>query len=333
MAEKESTKDRGNLKLLYVYKILFECTDSEHSITMPQIQEKLNEYGFSAGRKAIYDYIDDLRALGADIISGMGKHAGYCLASRTFDLPELKLLADAIASSRFFTEKKAKELIQKLETLCSEHEAASIRRQVYIANRITTDNELIYYNVNEIHRAIAEKKKISFEYFDYDVRKHKQFREDLHICSPYALTWRDENYYLIAYYEKYNGISHFRVDKMEFVQILDEPAQRKPRGFRLADYLKSTFSMFSGEEEYVILRFTNKPYLVRAVIDRFGKQVNMRADDDDQHFMIRIPVRTSAPSAFFSWIFQFGTDVQIIEPTSLKEEYVKSLKAAAKANK
>ena len=332
MSEKESTKERGYLKILYLYKILFEHTDSEHAITMPQIQAMLKEYGFDAGRKAIYDYIDVLRELGADIISGMGKHAGYCLASRTFDLPELKLLADAIASSRFFTEKKAKELIQKLETLCSEHEATSIRRQVYIANRITTDNELIYYNVNEIHRAIAEKKKISFKYFDYDLKKHKKYREDLHICSPYALTWRDENYYLIAHYEKYNGISHFRVDKMEKVQILDEPAQKKPRDFKLSDYLKSTFSMFSGEEEDVILRFANKPHLIRAVIDRFGKQIVMRPDGDE-HFTIKIPVRTSAPSAFFSLIFQFGTEAQIIEPTSLKDEYVKSLKAAAKANK
>lgn len=332
MSDKEmrSSELGGRLKILYLYKILWEKTDSEHALTMPQIQDELKKYGVEAGRKAIYEYIDALREFGAEIDSGMGKSSGYSLASRTFDLPELKLLADAVASSRFFTEKKAKALVEKLETLCSEHEAGSIRRNVYIANRLTTDNERIYYNVNEIHRAIAEKRMITFKYFDYDIRKRKKYREGERVCSPYALTWSEEKYYLIAHYEKYGGITHFRVDRMENVQILDEPSHKMPRDFRLSEYMGSTFSMFSGEEETVKLRFDNS--LINAVIDRFGKQITL-VPDGDRHFTVKVPVRASSPSPFFGWLFQFGTEAQILAPETLRNEYVKMLNNTAKANK
>ena len=328
--ETEDSKQKGRLKILYLYKILWEKTDSEHALTMPQIQSELRKYGVEAGRKAIYDYMDALRMIGAEIDSGIGKGTTYSLAARTFDLPELKLLADAVASSRFFTERKAKELIRKLESLCSVYEAKSIRRQVYIANRMTTDNERIYYNVNEIHRAIAEKKMISFGYFDYDIRKRKKYREGTRVCSPYALTWNDEKYYLIAHYEKYGSISHFRVDRMENVRIMDAPAQKMPHDFKLSDYMGSTFSMFSGEVETVKLRFGNT--LVNAVIDRFGKQITIIPDGDD-HFTVKVPVRTSSPEPFFGWLFQFGTDAQILAPQSLRDDYVKALNSAAKAHK
>ena len=324
-------KDYGNkLKILYLYKILWEKTDSEHSLTMAQIQDELNEYGVDAGRKAIYEYIEALREFGADIESGMGKGASYCLSSRTFDLPELRLLADAVASSRFFTEKYAKELVGKLKTLCSKNEAGSLFCNIYIANRLTTDNERIYYNVNEINRAIAEKKQISFKYFDYDLRKRKKYRDGAHVCSPYALTWNDERYYLVAHYEKHGGLTNFRVDRMENVLILDEPAQKKPRGFKLSDYMGSTFSMFSGKEETVSLRFSNK--LIKVVLDRFGMSVSL-IPDGDEHFTVRVPVRTSSPEPFFGWLFQFGTDAQILSPQKLKKEYVDMLGKTAKANK
>lgn len=327
MAKTDQNKTSGAAKILYLYKILWENTDGEHVITMPQILEKLNEYGVSAGRKAVYEYIDILREFGVDIISGMGKNSGYCLGSREFELPELKLLADAVSSSRFFTEKKAKALIQKLESLCSVYEAKSIRRQVFIANRLTTDNERIYYNVNEIHRAIAEKRMISFDYFDYDIKKRKKYRGGKRCCSPYALTWNEERYYLIAHYEKYNDISHFRVDKMENVRILDTPSNKMPSGFKLSEYLKSTFSMFSGNVETVTLRFDNA--LINAVIDRFGKQITLYPDGET-HFTVRVPVRASTPEPFFGRLFQFGTNAQILAPQDLKARYLEMLENVSK---
>lgn len=316
------------LKILYLYKILFEQTDEYHAISMPQIIEQLEEYGFSAARKALYEDIEALRAFGVDIASGRGNRAGYAIIDRDFEIPELTLLADAVVCSPFFTEKKAKALIGKLESLCSVHEAARIERKVYTAGRESSDNERIYLNVDAIHRAIAEKKKITFRYFDYNIRKQKVYREGLRTCSPYALAWNEEKYYLIAHYEKYGGISHFRVDKMDSVEMTDEPCQKKPKDFKLSEYLRSTFSMFSGTEQEVVLLFENR--LTNAVIDRFGKSVKM-SRYDDEHFTVRVSVKTDNPETFFGWLFQFGTMARILAPAGLRKRYREALKAVLDA--
>ena len=307
------------LKILYLYKILLERTDEEHYITMPEIISQLSLYGITAARKALYEDIEALKVFGLDIVSGRGTNAGYQVVSRDFELPELKLLADAVSSSRFLTEKKSSELLKKLEKLTSIYEAKQIQRQVFIADRVKSGNERIYMNVDAVHRAIAEQKKISFKYFDYDINKKKRYRQGIRTCSPYALTWDDERYYLVAYYEKYDSISNFRVDRMENVEILPESAQKYPSGFNLSSYLNSTFSMFSGESEEVKLCFEQS--LINAVIDRFGKNVSI-FPDDDEHFTVRVQIKTEHPEPFFGWLFQFGTKVKIIAPFTLKEKYI-----------
>ena len=312
------------LKLFYLNKILFENTDEDHGLTMPQIIGKLEEYGIFAARKALYEDLEALRVAGADIIFESGKNAGYKMVSREFELPELKLLADAVSSSRFLTEKKSRELIQKLEGLTSVHQRKQIERQLYISNRVKSFNELIYYNVDTINQAIAEHKKISFKYFDYDIKKNKKFREGVRICSPYALTWESEMYYLIAYYEKYDSISNFRVDRMDRAVILEEKGELPPKGFNLTEYLNSTFSMFSGKSESVKLKFHSS--LANAVIDRFGKDVTFYPyPDDEEHFNITVQIKTETPEPFFGWLFQFGNKVHIISPEDLKEKYRKML--------
>lgn len=311
------------LKILYLYKILLEHTDEEHYITMPEIISQLELYGIKAARKALYDDIEALKIFGLDIISGRGSNAGYKVVNRDFELPELKLLADAVSSSRFLTECKSKELLKKLEKLTSIYEAKQIHRQIYIADRVKAINERIYINVDAIHRAIAERKKISFKYFDYDLNKKKCYRKGIRTCSPYALTWDDERYYLVAHYEKYDSISNFRVDRMECVEILNEPAQKYPEEFKLSAYLNSTFSMFSGEAEEVKLRFENS--LINAVIDRFGKKVTI-SPDGDEHFTVRVQIKTEHPEPFFGWLFQFSTKVKIVEPYALREKYREQLK-------
>ena len=311
------------LKILYLYKILLERTDEEHYITMPEIISQLSLYGITAARKALYEDIEALKVFGLDIVSGRGTNAGYQVVSRDFELPELKLLADAVSSSRFLTEKKSSELLKKLEKLTSIYEAKQIQRQVFIADRVKSGNERIYMNVDAVHRAIAEQKKISFKYFDYDINKKKRYRQGIRTCSPYALTWDDERYYLVAYYEKYDSISNFRVDRMENVEILPESAQKYPSGFNLSSYLNSTFSMFSGESEEVKLCFEQS--LINAVIDRFGKNVSI-FPDDDEHFTVQVQIKTEHPEPFFGWLFQFGTKVKIIAPFTLKEKYIEMLK-------
>ena len=310
------------LKILYLYKILLERTDEEHYITMPEIIKQLERYGISAGRKALYEDIEALKAFGLDIVSLKGRVSGYYAAGRDFELPELKLLADAVCSSRFLTEKKSNELLRKIEKLASVHEAKQIHRQVYVANRVKSMNERIYINVDVIHRAIAEGKQISFKYFDYNIEKKKKYRDGLRVCSPYAMTWDNERYYLIAFYEKYHSISNFRVDRMEGIEILDEPALKKPENFNIAEYMNSTFSMFSGELQEVKLRFRND--LVNIVFDRFGKDIFI-VPDGEEHFVVRVNVR--AEQTFLAWLFMFGTNVEILAPQNLKERYKEQLSA------
>ena len=312
------------LKILYLYKILLENTDEQHYLSMPEIIKQLESYGIVAERKALYEDIEALKSFGLDIVSLRGRTSGYYVASRDFELPELKLLADAVSSSRFLTEKKSAELLEKIENLSSIHEAKQIKRQVYVTNRVKAMNERIYLNVDVIHRAIAENKKIKFRYFDYNIQKKKTYREGSRVCSPYALAWDDERYYLIAYYDNRQSISNFRIDRMESVEILDENAVDKPEDFIVADYMNSSFSMFSGTTQDIKLRFDNQ--LINAVIDRFGKKITIIADGDS-HFTVRVKVKTEHPETFFGWLFQFGTMAEIIEPCELRDRYIEMLKS------
>lgn len=329
--ENESREDvLRRLKILYLYKILYEQTDENHGITMPEIIKQLKEYGISAGRKAIYQDMRALIAFGVDIQAEKGAASSYRILSRKFELPELTALADSVISSHFFTAKRAEALIEKLGALCSEYEAAQLKPGAIVTDNSADHNEKILYNVDAIHRAIANKKQISFNYFeyfyDYSQKRPKKKSRGVHICSPIALTWNDGKYYLIAYYPKYGGISHFRVDKMESVEMLFTDAEKLPRNFKLSEYMNSTFSMFSGELREVTLRFENT--LMNAVIDRFGK-ITPEHDGRD-HFTITVPVRLNsagAPTAFFGWLFQFGEKAQIKAPAALRDQYYEMLSA------
>ena len=290
---------------------------------MPEIISQLELCGITAGRKAIYEDIEALKTFGLDIIQLKGNVSGYYVASREFELPELKLLADAVSSSRFLTEKKSAELLKKIEGLSSVHEAKQIQRQVYVTNRVKAMNERIYMNVDVIHRAIAEGKKITFKYFDYDLHKRKKYRDGVRVCSPYVLAWDDERYYMIAFYDKRDCITNFRIDRMENVEILEEKAKEKPENFIVADYINSSFSMFSGETQDIKLRFDNQ--LINAVIDRFGKGITVMPDGDS-HFTVRVKVKAEQPEPFFGWLFQFGTMAEIVEPCELRLKYIQHLK-------
>ncbi len=316
------------LKILYLYKILTKQTDEDHPLTMPEIIDKLADAGIFAGRKAIYEDIEALRTYGVDIISGRGRGTGYFVGSREFELPELKLLADAVSSSSFITQRKSLELLKKIEGLASIYEANQISRQVYIADRVKTMNEKIYISVDRIHRAIALKKQISFKYFEYDINLKKRYRDGMRFCSPYALTWDSGRYYLVSYYEKRPDIlTNFRVDRMESVEITDIPIKELDKDFSLSEYLSSTISMFSGETRDVRLRFSN--FLVNSVIDRFGKQIHF-TPDGDEHFTFHVKVKAEAP--FFGWLCQFGGNAQIIEPADLREKYAQHLRETLTAN-
>lgn len=313
------------LKTLYLMKILLEKTDEENTMTVNEMIAELEKYGITAERKSIYDDLEALRQYGIDITSRKTRTTDYFVGNRIFELPELKLLVDAVQCSKFITHRKSNELIKKIENLASKHQAMLLQRQVYVANRVKTVNESIYYNVDKLHTAIAENKQVSFRYFEYTVNKEKKFRKDgeKYRVSPYALSWDDENYYLITFSEKYGDFTHYRVDKMTDIEIADQVRTKLPddEHFNVADYSKKVFNMFGGEEETVKLQFDIS--LVNVVIDRFGKDIPIEKAEEN-NFVVRIKVAVS--SAFFAWVFQFGDKVKVLSPESVVERYTENLK-------
>ena len=305
------------LKILYLMRILLTQTDETHMLSISELLSKLAESGVSVERKTLYDDIEALRLYGLDIIMEKTKSFGYYVANRDFELPELKLLADAVQSSKFITEKKSRELIRKLEGLASVHDAGKLRRQVYILNRVKSMNESIYYSVDALHEAIAEGRKISFRYFNYGIRKERVFRKAgaSYIVSPVALSWNEENYYLIAHSAEREGLTHFRVDRMSDVSKLDENRDPAVGSFDLAEYSKKVFGMYGGEEADVRLRLDNQ--LVGVVIDRFGKDIII-SPDGDSHFTVN--VRVALSPVFYGWLFQFGDLCEVLSPASLKRD-------------
>ena len=302
------------LKLLYLMRYLLRNSDENHPVTVRQMGEYLRGQGISAERKSLYDDIEALQQFGLDIIQVKdGNFYGYYVGSRDFELPELKLLVDSVQSSKFITHKKTRSLIEKIERLGSVHEADQLRRQVFVANRIKTMNESIYYNVDEIHNGISNNRKIRFLYFEYNVAKERQYRHGgaYYVVSPFAMTWDDENYYLVAYDSEAGIIKHYRVDKMEKISTLDEErdGQEVYQALDMAVYTRKTFGMFTGEEIKVQMRFEN--HLVGAVLDRLGSEVFI-VPDGPAHFTVRTDVVVSPQ--FFAWVLGFGPQAQIVGP-------------------
>ena len=310
------------LKLLYLLKILTEQSDEEHCMSAQALIDALEAYDIKAERKSIYDDIAQLIDFGYDIMLVKAKTGGgYYLAGREFELAELKLLVETVQASRFLTLKKSRELIAKIEKLASKSEAGQLQRQVYVANRIKTANESIYYIVDDIHRAIQNNEQITFQYLEWNLEKELVPRKDgkIYRISPWALTCKDENYYLIAHENESDSIKHFRVDKMGHIQVLTGIARQGAELFErfdIAAYANKTFGMFGGREEIVTLEFENR--FIGVVLDRFGKEVSVRKREAE-HFSVRVQVALSGQ--FYGWLTGLGAGAKITAPADVVEEY------------
>lgn len=308
------------LKLLYILKILCEETNEEHAITTKELIQRLNGYGIEAERKSIYDDMERLQEFGYDILQKENRNGGgYCLASREFELVELKLLVDAVQSSRFITEKKSNELIKKLEKLVSKTDAKQLQRQVYVAGRVKTDNESIYYQIDALHKAITENKQICFTYMEWNLDKNLVPRkEEKYQVSPFILMWKDENYYLVAYDEKKGQLRHYRMDKIQDVVILE--LQRAGREIyekiNPGEYVNKTFGMYGAKEEDVVLVFPEN--LIGVIIDRFGKDVSIRKYQEGK---LRVRVKVMASAQFYAWIAGVGKELKILSPEKVVHQY------------
>ncbi len=312
--------EHQKLKMLYLMKIFYEETDDSNFLTMQEIIQKLEENGVMADRKTLYVDFDELRGFGVDIImEKIGRNFYYHIGSRYFELPELKLLVDAVQSARGITDKKSAELIKKLEGMASKYEAKQLNRQVFIAGRIKTMNESVYYNIDSIHEAVSTDRQIKFKYFKWDLQKKMKLRKegDWFRVSPWSLIWDNEYYYLIAYDAWDNRIKHYRVDKMLNISLADEKREGKEqyKKFDITRYSKSLFGMFGGEETKVTLEAENS--MVGVFIDRFGKDIMINSVDQD-HF--RTTVNVSVSSQFLGWVMALGDKVVIVEPDGVVEQ-------------
>ncbi len=316
-------------KLLRLYQFLLRQTDEDHPATVAEIIQELARYGIKAERKSIYDDLEALRQCGLDIQCRKGRSSGWFVGEREFQLPELKLLMDAVQSSRFITQKKSDALIRKLEGLSSVYQASQLQRQVYVSGRIKIMNESIYYNVDKLHMALAGQKAITFKYFDYDIYRNKVFRHRgrRYTVSPYGLIWNNENYYLIAFDHVNREMRHYRVDKMTEIVVtsLNREGRKQYPDFQLAQYGSMHFGMYSGQEITVTLR--GRRNMAGVIWDRFGQDVILVPNGED-HFTVTLPIVMSPQ--FFGWLFGLDGGLVLTAPPEAVAAYQEKLAAAGR---
>lgn len=309
-------KDETQKRILTLLDYLYHQTDDSHSVSVSDILQYWQMHGIQAGRKSVYSDIDLLTNFGVDIIRQKSTQNRYFVGSRLFELPELKLLVDAVESSRFITPKKSKDLIDKLGQLTSNGQAAQLNRHIYMDGTAKPENEAIYYIVDTLQSAIQAKKQVSFQYYEYlptkeKVLKHGGYR---YRFSPYALIWSRDYYYAVGWSEKHGKLGQFRVDRMVSVLQTDEPAVPQG-GFDPAAYVQKVFGMYPDDLQVVELLCENS--MMRSVVDRFGEAVHTETADGG-HFRAVVEVAPSPP--FFAWVFTFGGRIQITGPDNVLQE-------------
>ena len=308
--------DKQKLKILYIWDYLQKNSHQDNPVKANELISMLDGLDIRCDRKTIYSDIAALQDFGVDIVHQPGRNGGYFIASRNFELPELKLLIDAVQSSRFLTEKKSRELIEKLCSQCNEQDARLMRRDVYVSGRVKSMNETIYYSVDAIQEAIAQNKQITFRYFDWGLNGKRVYRQKSYTASPYGLCQDNENCYLLALSPRH-GITSYRVDRMSDICLAEQDRVPCPEltGKNLTEYANKMFQMFAGDRVTVKLRFHRD--LSNVVIDRFG-QDTMLIPDGEEHFVFTVEVAVCP--LFLSWVMGFGDKAQILYPQSVVEE-------------
>jgi predicted DNA-binding transcriptional regulator YafY len=306
--------DNQKLKIFYILDHLQKNSHEDKPVRASELIDMLDrQHNIRCDRKTVYSDIAALMDYGIDIVTKPGKNGGYYIASRNFELPELKLLIDAVQSSRYLTEKKSRELIEKLCNQCNEHDATLMKRNVLVSGRVKSMNETIYYSVDTIQEAISQNRQIRFRYFDWGMDGQRKYREKDYQASPYGLCQDNENCYLLGHSDRH-GITSYRVDRMSDIQVTGESRTPCPEltGKALIEHANSLFQMFSGDAVKVKMRFHRE--LINVVIDRFGKDT-MLIPDGDEHFTFTVPVTVSP--MFLSWVIGFGKKARIVYPQSV----------------
>ncbi len=318
------------LKLLYLRQLLLERSDEDHPISTQALIDALESLGITAERKSIYRDMAALEEFGLDIQGQKGRRAGWFVGERLFQLPELKLLVDAVQSCKFISRSKSQALIRKLESLASVHQARQLQRQVYVTGRPKTVNESVYYTIDQLHTAISAGRAVTFRYFDFNLQKAPVFRREgrRYVVSPYALIWDNENYYLAGYDHEHKEMRHYRVDKMAELAVTSLPRSggQEYAALDIGAYVQKHFGMFSGREAQVRLRCERR--LISVILDRFGQEV-MLVPDGEEHFTVSLTAVVSPQ--FLGWLFGLGPGAQLLSPDWAVERYRQQLEAVTHA--
>lgn len=311
-------KQTSKYRLLMLLQLLMEQSDEEHPLSTAAIIEYFQQQDIVTDRRTVKADAELLSQLGYDVIAVRGAQNQYFIGSRTFELPEVRLLMDAVCASRFITPAKSEVLIQKLRTLASTHQAETLDYRLCVSGRVKPINERIYYSAEVVRQAIRARKQVTFQYYEYTPQKEKLLKHNgrVYHFSPYDLIWNEDRYYVLGFSRHHGKVVSFRVDRMCDVQLAADPAIPRPQDYSVETYGSKVFDMFDGEEKDVLLSCEND--LMRVIVDRFGEDVHIEPQDKDR-FYARVRVHTSP--TFYGWVFQFAGRVRIISPQETADAY------------
>lgn len=312
----------SKIKTLLIFRILNELSDEDNPLSTTDIINELSKKGIKCERKSIYSDIETLNSLGFDIISTLQPKRGFFMASREFELPEVRLLIDAVSSAGFITPNKTNALVNKLESLVSVNQARELVSQVYLDSKSKCDNEDIYYVIDALHDAIVNKTKVKFTYKrrNIDIENRKSFTEKDFTVSPYALIWKDDHYYLVCNNEKYDNLMNLRLDRIKHVVLINEAVRpvnevsEYEEHFDVSDYSSKMFNMFSGSTGEVTLLCNLE--LREEIMDRFGASIPLIAKENNK---FETTINAAISEGLISWVMNFGDKIKVVEPKSLAD--------------
>lgn len=312
-------------RALYIFKYLWEHTDESSPATTKEIIDYLASFGITTTRKTVAEDVYELQSAGFDVVCNRSRQNEYFIGSRQLELAELKLIVDAVQAAKFISLKKSMKLIGKVSALASPHQAAELKRRLYVDGKVKTSNEKVYYAVDMIHTAIQEQKTITFKYTEYTAEKKKVYRHkgQIYILSPYDMVWSNDAYYVLGFSESHGKVATFRVDRIYGAELAEYPYHPKPDSYHVSEYCRQVFSMYDGTLCTVELKCENE--LMNAVVDRFGEDVQTRKSDC-AHFIAAVEVSVSP--TFFAWVFTYGGKIEIVSPREVRREYKKRLETA-----
>lgn len=325
----------SKIKYLKIWDILRQETDEQHPMSTHDLIARLEACGISCDRRTLYRNIEELNVNGYEILVKKGKSNGYYVEDRSFDIPEIQILMDAVQAASFITDKKTPVLIDKIAQLAGSQRAEVLKSNIVQFGTVKGSNESIYYSVNEISQAIIEKRKIGFYYFDYDLHHKRKYRmrtskpdeQRWYIVNPVATVFHDDKYYLFCYNDYHGNIVQYRVDRMEQVKMLDDEItpSKEASDFDLSKHQRSLVGMYRGQTERV--HFLAEKGVVDAVFDKFGEGVKIYEHDADT-ISFAVDVQVSSP--FLAWVIGFGESLKVTSPQSVIDELKLRIKASLK---